>query len=320
MSDGGPRLLLSDSPEYVVRPGIVYRDWLEGDCRIFFYHVNRCRQPARVSVRLDNLESRPVQVQIRQRGLAWPDRETVLVGKATMHHWLTDRCRYPEITIDPGGHSELDPDLGQITIWDEQLINGIYDLSCNGRVMATIAMIPRGQTDEQFWAGQPEWLPRDGVHPAGTFAAADRQVVLGPMPPPGRVAAVTLADGRVDRFLVGTDPRTDQPVINHGNYGVRYTIVNRPADQPAGYDLYLAALGGVFGSWLGVSGPDDGIEWLPVPASGWVNAVETANGKRYPVEFVASLRSAAGQWLIFSPPGGSALPVRLVLEATGPAL
>lgn len=36
----GPKLLFSDSPETVYRNGILYRDKVEGDVRLFLHHVN----------------------------------------------------------------------------------------------------------------------------------------------------------------------------------------------------------------------------------------------------------------------------------------
>ena len=36
----GPKLLFSDSPETVYNNGILYRDKVEGDVRLFLHHVN----------------------------------------------------------------------------------------------------------------------------------------------------------------------------------------------------------------------------------------------------------------------------------------
>ena len=36
----GPKLLFSDSPEMVYETGILYRDTLQGEGRLFFHHVN----------------------------------------------------------------------------------------------------------------------------------------------------------------------------------------------------------------------------------------------------------------------------------------
>ena len=48
--DTGGTLLFSDSPEYVKESGILYRDTVEGDARVLYYHLNDTAQPKKVAV------------------------------------------------------------------------------------------------------------------------------------------------------------------------------------------------------------------------------------------------------------------------------
>ena len=51
----GPKLLFSDSPETVYRNGILYRDKVEGDVRLFLHHVNGVAGKKTLAVMLKNM-------------------------------------------------------------------------------------------------------------------------------------------------------------------------------------------------------------------------------------------------------------------------
>ena len=48
VSDNGGTLLLSDSPEYVEENGILYSDVVDGNGRIFYYHLNNTNRIRRL--------------------------------------------------------------------------------------------------------------------------------------------------------------------------------------------------------------------------------------------------------------------------------
>lgn len=59
-------LLLSDSPEYVDKNGILAAGTLEGDSRIYFYHVNESDQPKKIVLLLENRYTKDAQVQVKR--------------------------------------------------------------------------------------------------------------------------------------------------------------------------------------------------------------------------------------------------------------
>lgn len=67
----GPKLLFSDSPETVYRNGILYRDKVEGDVRLFLHHVNGVAGKKKLAVMLKNTDNlRPVHYKITRSGAA----------------------------------------------------------------------------------------------------------------------------------------------------------------------------------------------------------------------------------------------------------
>ncbi len=56
----GPKLLFSDSPEMVYETGILYRDTLQGEGRLFFHHVNGTSKLKKLAIIVKNNGLRPV--------------------------------------------------------------------------------------------------------------------------------------------------------------------------------------------------------------------------------------------------------------------
>ena len=70
----GPTLLFSDSPEMVYENGILYRDIVEGEGRVFFHHVNGTKKQRKLAVLM-----RPVNklatITWGCRGIGDPDKD-----------------------------------------------------------------------------------------------------------------------------------------------------------------------------------------------------------------------------------------------------
>jgi len=80
--DTGGTLLFSDSPEYVKESGILYRDTVEGDARVLYYHLNDTAQPKKVAVILET-EANLAIVSVTRGGTSTPSTDYLRVGKAT---------------------------------------------------------------------------------------------------------------------------------------------------------------------------------------------------------------------------------------------
>ena len=54
----GHTLLFSDSPEMVYEDGILYKDIVEGEGRVFFHHVNGTRNTKKLAVLMRPVDNR----------------------------------------------------------------------------------------------------------------------------------------------------------------------------------------------------------------------------------------------------------------------
>jgi hypothetical protein len=85
----GPKLLFSDSPETVYRNGILYRDKVEGDVRLFLHHVNGVAGKKKLAVILKNTDNlRPVHYKVTRSGAAGFAYDYMRDGKNSQKEYL----------------------------------------------------------------------------------------------------------------------------------------------------------------------------------------------------------------------------------------
>lgn len=68
-------LILSDSPEYVDKSGVVAAGTVNGTGRVFFYHVNEMEEPQKIAIVLENKENKPVEVTVHRAIYATPSSD-----------------------------------------------------------------------------------------------------------------------------------------------------------------------------------------------------------------------------------------------------
>lgn len=85
----GPTLLFSDSPETVYENGILYRDIVEGESRVFFHHVNGTKNTRKLAVLLRPVH-RLTTVTWGCRGIGDPDKEYYISARKGQRRYFTD--------------------------------------------------------------------------------------------------------------------------------------------------------------------------------------------------------------------------------------
>jgi hypothetical protein len=307
-TSGGGKLLLSDSPEMVPEDGILYQDKVEGDVRLFFYHVNATKTAKQLAVVLENSGPKAARVVISRYGLGGPGYNWMAVGKEAMTNYLTGGEKY-RLSVPSGGSVSLSAEIGDYAVLPNMLINGIYDFTADQPVTVKVMMVPLIADSREF-ARKAKVLEADEVHLRGTFSGANRVVVPIKAYDPLTIGAVamTLADNKVDGFLKGVDATDGSQVVNYGNYGVVYRIV-LSSKSKVRFGCYITPRGGHYAGAVGVK--YKGVEHGPVatPQEG------VSFGGEGPGDYALVGLFDGGQplSLTFSPPGGSNMPVRLVI-------
>ncbi|MEI6287306.1 MAG: copper amine oxidase [Bacillota bacterium] len=311
--DYGPRLLLSDNPETADEFGILYQDVVFGATRLFMHHVNGTSTPAWIGAILQNDGETDVKVEVTKHAYLGPDFDYSLIGKLTNTEYFAFNMPYSFVV--PAHQSRLlDADMVKKMVYRNQLITGMYDCYIDGKLLLKTVMAPRNRELVQY-SGIAAILPKENMHPRGTFSTSDRALFFQKeyQPTADGLAAVTLADNEVDKFLVGVDGITGEQVVNYGNYGVVYRLFLMTAEnQP--FNLYLNPRGGTYGGALGYR-PGQTLLWanIDTPSGRTVFAEQTM----YHVEKVMQINNELVTQLLFSPPGASNLPIKLLFSPPG---
>ena len=306
--DYGPRLLLSDNPETTAECGVLYQDYVYGATRLFMHHVNAAEAANWIGAVLQNDGDDAVAVQVTKHAYVGPGLDYSAIGKTTNSEYFSFNAPY-SLIVPAHGAIILDGDMLKQKVERDKLITGMYDFYVNGRLLCKTVMAP-GRGEFVDYALRAKVLPKENQHPRGTFPAADRAVFFKSeyQPLADGLCALTLADGIIDKFQTGIDGITGEKVTNYGNYGVRYRLFITATDgQP--YNIYLNPWGGTYGGALAYRVPQS-VDWLTIntPRDRTVFAENTI----YHVEFVSQINNELVTQLLFSPPGASNLPVKLL--------
>lgn len=303
-SASGPTLLFSDSPEMVYSNGILYRDRVQGDVRIFLHHVNAVAAPKKLAIVLHNdKELRPVEYQVSRRGVGTVSYNYLLDGKLAEQEYFAPQQQEQAGTLGFGRTVELLSGRG-VVLNPNKLLTGIIDLHFSRPAEVSVLMC-EPQSDIELFNEDGQILPMDEHPLRGTFAKSDWQYTLKRPVQNLREPLMLKLAGAEEGYAKGVDATTGLPAENYGNYGIVYRV-NFAVGGNEPVSLIFNPIGGLFAG-QGIlenktTGERQNIN-LPGSATAFGETMEEA-------EEVAVL--SAGEYsFIWSPPGAGNLPVRL---------
>ena len=247
-------LLLSDSPEYVGPVGgTLSAGTINGNGRIYFYHVNEMDQPHKIAIVLENQTAYPntVHVMRQLKSVATPDYFAAGrdLSRKDLEHPLDEspnaRPLY-SLSIPPQGRQLIFTDLENTPVYQDALFTGIVDIKTEAPIFARVMMLPMGMdaVDASHWAKN---LPIDEIQLRGTYAGSKRNMeVTTPFDTTLGGAFVEIGNDREDMFINGVDEMQNKAFVrDRGNYGVSYTLkIPTKGNEP--FRLYFNPLGGPY--------------------------------------------------------------------------
>ena len=252
-------LLLSDSPEYVGPVGgTLSAGTINGNGRIYFYHVNEMDQPHKIAIVLENQTAYPntVHVMRQLKSIATPDYFAAGrdLSRKDLEQPLNEspnaRPLY-SLSIPPQGRKLIFSDLENTPVYQDALFTGIVDIKTEAPVFARVMMLPMGMdaVDASHWAKN---LPIDEIQLRGTYTGSKRNMeVTTPFDTTLGGAFVEIGNDREDMFINGVDEMQNKAFVrDRGNYGVSYTLkIPTKGNEP--FRLYFNPLGGPYsGSFM----------------------------------------------------------------------
>ena len=247
-------LLLSDSPEYVGPVGgTLSAGTINGNGRIYFYHVNEMDQPHKIAIVLENQTAYPntVHVMRQLKSVATPDYFAAGrdLSRKDLEQPLNEspnaRPLY-SLSIPPQGRKLIFSDLEQTPVYQDALFTGIVDIKTEAPVFARVMMLPMGidAVEASHWAKN---LPIDEIQLRGTYTGSKRNMeVTTPFDTTLGGAFVEIGNDREDMFINGVDEMQNKAFVrDRGNYGVSYTLkIPTKGNEP--FRLYFNPLGGPY--------------------------------------------------------------------------
>ena len=247
-------LLLSDSPEYVGPVGgTLSAGTINGNGRIYFYHVNEMDKPHKIAIVLENQSAYPntVHVMRQLKSVATPDYFAAGrdLSRKDLENPLDEspnaRPLY-SLSIPPQERQLIFSDLENTPVYQDALFTGIVDIKTEAPIFARVMMLPMGMdaVDASHWAKN---LPIDEIQLRGTYTGSKRNMeVTTPFDTALGGAFVEIGNDREDMFINGVDEMQNKAFVrDRGNYGVSYTLkIPTKGNEP--FRLYFNPLGGPY--------------------------------------------------------------------------
>ncbi|WP_202080522.1 stalk domain-containing protein [Caldalkalibacillus salinus] len=292
--DTSRTLVLSNSPETFRDYGLLYKETISGDQRIYATHVNGIESSlAQFSVMATNHTDEVVTIEQTQTGEVGPSYIYNLLGSQGLANWFIDQNDHETVTIRPG---ESIIYYRSETLYPAYGAHIMHDITVDGEVeLQVIAHEPEASIIDLMFTDFEE-LPRDN-HVRGTYDTSRLTFNIDGVQIEDIPTRFPIGDPNHAPWVTGKDGLTGGDVQNRGNYGVMYDIT---IQNPPKMGIALVPRGGRFKGAMIVND-----EILRMPHSGTIEArtgflIERTTGQEGEIQ------------LIISPPSGSPLPFDLL--------
>ncbi|GIO11842.1 hypothetical protein J19TS2_13970 [Cohnella xylanilytica] len=216
-------LIASNSPEDMTKEGILYRDTMTGDFRLFIYHQNIGTDPLTIYLAATNEGTETATVNLGAAAQAGPNTFGLWTGKLAAERYLESKRTgtTSSTTLAPGETKLVMTQLGDQPLKMNQVFSAYADLNASAPVKFTLfAMKQDGRAPLEAMESFGN-LPRDGKHIRGTFQGADREVTVSEKLG-GTPQRILFGDHKNDPALDGRDMLNGIYENNWGNFGVLY--------------------------------------------------------------------------------------------------
>ena len=161
-------LLLSDSPEYAEKDGILYGDMVSGDVRLYFYHVNQQQTDRKIVAMLYNPHDYPIDAFLQGYQYTRPSADYYQVGKELSTLYYEGNMTVNKVTVQPHDYALVGQRLNEVVVHPDQLFSGIVNVSLPEPMILSSMILPVKE-DPTAFVRKLQYLSSDSVKLRGTF-------------------------------------------------------------------------------------------------------------------------------------------------------
>ena len=305
-------LLFSDSPEYPTEDGILYGDKVNGDCRMYFYHVNQSNVPKKIVVIAYNPEDTEETVILKRCQYARPSTEYYEVGKELSRLYYESSNIFDKVVVPAHGYALIGNRLNKVKVLPDQLFSGIVDMELPKAMYVSSMILPFDEDPLEFVRKQI-YLPSDYVKLRGTFWGMNRYMsTLIPYLSLDGIGSIRIAGDVFDYFLVGRDVMDNRVSKNVGNYGVDYTIRLRTKGE-GNFHLYFNPMGGEYAGVIELMYMDAEQKEVKKVVELPSDRLSMGKDDPYQMQYLDSVPAGTDVIMHMMPPGAANLPIRIIV-------
>ena len=236
---GEGTLLYSDSPEYPTRYGVLAEGTAKkGKARVYYYHVNETKKPARLVVYAKSDAPRKIFVTRTLRGD--PSRAYVPTGRTlSFREAVAEKDPVRDISLSGGERVVIFEDNPR-GVKPNDLVSGIVEIEAETPVTVGTAFLPVSENTDELQ--RAKYVETDSHELRGTF---ESELYWETEPWDFKRGAAEIYIGAEDSFRIGYDEIDKAPRQDFGNYGIAYHIRVRTKGKGA-YKLFINPQGGVY--------------------------------------------------------------------------
>lgn len=228
----GPQFLISDDPEYIRVPeAVALREKVQpGAVRLYVYNVNGIKEPAKIDRKIvaviKNLGTGTMNIRMLKYSSQKPSTNYFFIGKQGLADYFASQPQDRIRTVKPGAAITIDEKLETNIVKYDELVHGFYEFVIDQpgeiSIVQTAPTTPGTVASERTTAVHPSSHSNAG---RGIFGVSNYQVKTeGVFDTKNGTAAIVVADGAKDQWVIGKESSTGAESKLAGNYGVMYHI------------------------------------------------------------------------------------------------
>jgi len=320
----GPVVHVSNNPEEVAGPGILYRSEVSANFRLFYHHLNDSAEKLCLYVIAENNGPEAVILRTLKSGVGGPLSDYMSLGQTVVMRYLASQPTSP-VSIKPGEKLILNP--GSRPLNYQEAVTGMQDFQADGVLTLSVVMGPEKAPDpappempfltempvspemqtppETEPDDLPDYLlslpvlPRHFQQVRGVFPGGDCLVTIQVNSEKAEKIVLGKEDPGSDTWVEGVDPLTGDLIESFGNYGTVYRI---RISAPEKTGVLLNPRGSIF---RGAFQAPDGNAYR-VPATDHFTGLNRA-------AVLGVVEAGETAEFIYTPPSGSDTPVVIAL-------